>query len=129
MALPNPSSCSPHRTPSRRRALPLPEAQLDRFLLKIEIRYPSVKEEVDVVLRTTINQTGQQLPLRERQAVSERAFRLGLQQIAARQRVDDSVVDYAVRYRDVQRANGPGLQSARAHAARLRWFAQLAWSP
>ncbi len=76
---------------------PLPEAQLDRFLLKIEITYPSVKEEVDVVMRTTINQTGQQLPLENvKPCLSERAI-LSLQQIAARQRVDDNVIDYAVR--------------------------------
>jgi MoxR-like ATPase len=76
---------------------PLPEAQLDRFLLKIEIGYPSIKEEVDVVLRTTTNQTGQQFPLENvKPCLSERSI-LSLQQIAARQRVDDSVVDYAVR--------------------------------
>lgn len=76
---------------------PLPEAQLDRFLLKIDISYPSLKEEVDVVLRTTINQTGQQLPLENvKPCITERAV-LSLQQIAARQRVDESVVDYAVR--------------------------------
>lgn len=76
---------------------PLPEAQLDRFLLKINITYPSVQEEVDVVRRTTANQTGQQLPLEHVQpCLSERAV-LSLQQIAARQRVDDSVIDYAVR--------------------------------
>ncbi len=76
---------------------PLPEAQLDRFLLKIEINYPSAKEEVDVVLRTTVNQTGQQLPLENvKPCLSERSV-LGLQQVAARQRVDESVVDYAVR--------------------------------
>lgn len=76
---------------------PLPEAQLDRFLLKIEIAYPSVKEEVDIVLRTTINQTGQQLPLEKVQPVLSERSVLSLQQIAARQRVDESVVDYAVR--------------------------------
>jgi MoxR-like ATPase len=70
---------------------PLPEAQLDRFLLKIEIAYPSVKEEVDIVLRTTINQTGQQLPLEKVQPVLSERSVLSLQQIAARQRVDESV--------------------------------------
>jgi MoxR-like ATPase len=76
---------------------PLPEAQLDRFLLKIDIGYPSVKEEVGIVLRTTVNQTGQQLPLENvKPCLSERAV-LSLQQIAARQRVDESVIDYAVR--------------------------------
>src|SRR6201999_3724995 len=42
---------------------PLPEAQLDRFLLKVEIDYPSAEDEVAVVLRTTTNQPGDQLPL------------------------------------------------------------------
>jgi MoxR-like ATPase len=32
---------------------PLPEAQLDRFLLFIHIAYPSAEEEVDILLRTT----------------------------------------------------------------------------
>ena len=76
---------------------PLPEAQLDRFLFKIEINYPSAEEEVRVVLRTTRNQTGDRLPLENvRPCLNERSV-LQLQQIAAHQRVDDSVADYAVR--------------------------------
>lgn len=76
---------------------PLPEAQLDRFLLKIAIDYPSAHEEIDVVVRTTSNQTGQRLPLdRVKPCLDERTV-LNLQQIAARQRIDAAVVDYAVR--------------------------------
>src|SRR6478752_5832994 len=61
---------------------PLPEAQLDRFLLKIEIDYPSEAEEVAVVVRTTRNQAGDELPLANvRPCLSERAV-LGIQQIA-----------------------------------------------
>jgi MoxR-like ATPase len=76
---------------------PLPEAQLDRFLLKIDMRYPSELEEVDIVTRTTTDQTGDQLPLSQVTAVlSDRAI-LALQTLAARQRVDAAVVDYAVR--------------------------------
>jgi len=76
---------------------PLPEAQLDRFLLKIEIGYPTAAEEVAVVVRTTANQTGQALPLATvKPCLNERSV-LTLQQIAARQRVDESVIDYAVR--------------------------------
>jgi MoxR-like ATPase len=76
---------------------PLPEAQLDRFLLKIEIGYPSAEDEVAVVLRTTTGQPGDQLPLADVKPVLNERVVLGLQQIAARQRVDDKVVDYAVR--------------------------------
>ncbi len=76
---------------------PLPEAQLDRFLLKIEMGYPSAAEEVAVVLRTTTNQTGDRFPLDSvKPVLNERAV-LTLQQIAARQRVYESVADYAVR--------------------------------
>src|SRR5258706_3521994 len=44
---------------------PLPEAQLDRFLFKIEIGYPSSEEEVSIVVRATSDQTGDDLPLAE----------------------------------------------------------------
>ena len=76
---------------------PLPEAQLDRFLLKIEIGYPSPDEEVAVVLRTTSGQAGDQLPLADVKPRLNERLVLQLQLIAARQRVDDKVVDYAVR--------------------------------
>jgi MoxR-like ATPase len=76
---------------------PLPEAQLDRFLLKVEMGYPDVDEEIAVVIRSTQNQSGDQLPLADvKPCLNERAV-LSLQQIAAHQRVDQSVVDYAVR--------------------------------
>src|SRR5580693_3528799 len=42
---------------------PLPEAQLDRFLLKIDMSYPSLEQEIDIVARTTTDQTGDELPL------------------------------------------------------------------
>jgi MoxR-like ATPase len=76
---------------------PLPEAQLDRFLLKIDMKYPTLAEEVDVVTRTTTDQSGDQLPLADVAPVlSERAV-LALQHLVARQRVDAAVVEYAVR--------------------------------
>jgi MoxR-like ATPase len=76
---------------------PLPEAQIDRFLFKILIDYPSAAEEVAVVVRTTGNRVGDQLPLVDvKPCLNEKAV-LSLQQIAARQRVEETVVDYAVR--------------------------------
>jgi MoxR-like ATPase len=87
---------------------PLPEAQLDRFLLKVEIGYPTVAEEIAVVVRTTTNQSGDRLPLDSvKPVLNERAV-LTLQQIAAQQRVDESVVDYAVRIARATR-EWPGL--------------------
>lgn len=76
---------------------PLPEAQLDRFLLKIDMQYPTQSEEVDIVTRTTTDQAGDQLPLTDVAPVlTERAV-LALQHLVARQRVDAAIVDYAVR--------------------------------
>jgi MoxR-like ATPase len=76
---------------------PLPEAQLDRFLLKIDMTYPTQSEEVDIVARTTTDQTGEQLPLGGVTPVLDEAAILNLQQLAGRQRVDAAVIDYAVR--------------------------------
>jgi MoxR-like ATPase len=76
---------------------PLPEAQLDRFLFKIEIGYPTVEDEAGVVIRATADQAGDVLPLSQVKPVLNERVVTSLQQIAARQRVDKSVVDYAVR--------------------------------
>jgi MoxR-like ATPase len=76
---------------------PLPEAQLDRFLLKIDMSYPSLAQEVDIVARTTTDQSGDQLPLAGVVPVLNERVVLALQQLVARQRVDTAVIDYAVR--------------------------------
>jgi MoxR-like ATPase len=76
---------------------PLPEAQLDRFLFKIDIGYPSAADEVAVVVRATDGQAGDELPLADVRPCLDAAAVLALQQQAAQQRVDEQVVDYAVR--------------------------------
>jgi MoxR-like ATPase len=76
---------------------PLPEAQLDRFLFKIDIGYPPLADEVAIVLRTTVNQTGSEFPLQSvKPCLNERAVQ-ALQSMVAHQRMDEAVVDYAVR--------------------------------
>jgi MoxR-like ATPase len=76
---------------------PLPEAQLDRFLLKIDMGYPTLSEEIDIVARTTTDQSGETLPLSGVAAVLNERAVLALQALTARQRVDAAVIDYAVR--------------------------------
>jgi MoxR-like ATPase len=76
---------------------PLPEAQLDRFLFKIEIDYPSTTEEVAIVVRATLDQTGDELPLGHVTPFLNAHAVMQLQQTAARQHVDEQVIDYAVR--------------------------------
>ena len=93
---------------------PLPEAQLDRFLLKIDMTYPTLSEEVDIVTRTTTDQTGEQLPLAGVTPVLNERGILALQHLVARQRVDAAVTDYAVRIARATR-DWPGI----AHWGRL----------
>jgi MoxR-like ATPase len=76
---------------------PLPEAQLDRFLFKVEAGYPTSAEEVAIVVRVTADQAGDDLPLDGVKPCLDRAAVSDLQRLAAKQRVDERVVDYAVR--------------------------------
>jgi MoxR-like ATPase len=39
----------------------LPEAQLDRFIFKIEVKYPSLEEEIDIITRQHQHKTNNQL--------------------------------------------------------------------
>lgn len=92
---------------------PLPEAQLDRFLFKIEVGYPSHAEEAAVVRLATLQQAGDQLPLAGVQARLDQRAVMSLQKMAAYVRTDDRVVDYAVRIARATRdwngfANGAG---------------------
>jgi MoxR-like ATPase len=76
---------------------PLPEAQLDRFLFKIEIGYPPADVEIDVVVRATDGQAGNELPLSGVRPCFDGAAVAHLQRVAAAQQVDRQVIDYAVR--------------------------------
>jgi len=75
----------------------LPQAQLDRFLLKIDIGYPALEEETAIVHRTTQGQAGDQFPLEAiAPCLGEPQVR-SLQQMTAWVRADEKVADYAVR--------------------------------
>jgi MoxR-like ATPase len=87
---------------------PLPEAQLDRFLVKIRIGYPTHEEESAIVRKTTERQTGDELPLGEVTPQLDERAALALQKMAAWVRVDPRVADYAVRIARATR-NWPGL--------------------
>ena len=76
---------------------PLPEAQLDRFLFKIQIGYPSAAEESAIVIRVTADQAGDALPLADVKPRLDGDGVARLQRLVARVRVDEQVVDYAVR--------------------------------
>ncbi len=70
---------------------PLPEAQLDRFLMKIAIGYPDVEQENDILLRFE-----QRDPLETLEAVVAPEEILAMQEQVRRVRVEESVRHYVV---------------------------------
>ncbi|MFK5971045.1 MAG: MoxR family ATPase [Candidatus Marithrix sp.] len=75
----------------------LPEAQLDRFLLKIKINYPTNIEENQLVKQITTAKVGENLDVKViRQLVKPESI-LALQRIVANLQVDDRVYAYAVK--------------------------------
>jgi MoxR-like ATPase len=76
---------------------PLPEAQLDRFLLKIQIDYPSLEEETALLRAVTGGRVGDRLDVSAVRAVADLDAVLNVQRVAARLKLDDAVLDYAVR--------------------------------
>ncbi len=75
----------------------LPEAQLDRFLLKIRIGYPTLEEERRLARQVTTHSVGDMLNVDEVATLVKPETVLALQRVAASLTVDDAVLDYAVR--------------------------------
>ena len=69
---------------------PLPEAQVDRFMLKLHVGYPSRQEEKEIMRRMA---GGQAIPI---DAVASPAMILEARRRIAELYVDDRVVDYIV---------------------------------
>jgi len=75
----------------------LPEAQLDRFLLKIRIDFPSLEDEHQMVRQVTDHQVGDRLNVERVATLIQPASVLALQRYVAALTVDPRVSDYAVR--------------------------------
>jgi MoxR-like ATPase len=82
---------------------PLPEAQLDRFMFAIELKYPSVEEETQVVKTTTNDEFPEVNSLMNAEEILE------VQHLVRRIPVPDNVVDYAVKLVSSTR---PGLETS-----------------
>ena len=76
---------------------PLPEAQLDRFLMKVVIDYPGEEDEQAIVRRVTHGQTADRLDVEAVEPVTNPETILALQRTAGSLLVDDRILDYAVR--------------------------------
>jgi MoxR-like ATPase len=93
---------------------PLPEAQLDRFLMFVRVVYPSIEEEKEVLVRTTgtgaakVNQ------------VLDGAELMAIQKLVRSVEISPSLVDYLAR---VVRATRPGDSELQLVKDYLRWGA------
>jgi MoxR-like ATPase len=89
---------------------PLPEAQLDRFLFKIEIDYPTEAHEFDIVEEVTSGRVGDSFKLDQVQQVMTPEQARKLQQLCAKVRADRRIVEYAVRLTRATR-QWPGIRA------------------
>ncbi|WP_373019059.1 AAA family ATPase [Muriicola sp.] len=80
---------------------PLPEAQLDRFMFAIELKYPSMEEEVQIVKETTDDEEATIKPLFNSEEI------LAVQHLVRRIPVPNNVVEYAVKLVNSTRPGTP----------------------
>ena len=107
---------------------PLPQAQLDRFLLKVFIDYPNLDEERALVRKVTDNTLGDRLDTSAIRKLLSPAQILQMQNDTVAMEVDEQIYDYAVRivrhardWHGIEHGAGPRggialLRAARANA-------------
>lgn len=93
---------------------PLPEAQLDRFMFNINLDYPSLDEEINIVKSTTTGTT-----IQPRMVLTADEI-INFQQIIRRMPVTDNVVTYAVNLTASTRPLTSGNETAKKY---LSWGA------
>src|SRR5262245_17578213 len=82
---------------------PLPEAQQDRFMFKVFVRYPSFEEEREIARRTTALQTEELAPVLTGDQILE------LQRLVRKVPVTDHVIDYTLALARQTRIGEPGV--------------------
>ena len=87
---------------------PLPEAELDRFMLKLRMDYPQQDEELNMVRQVTRSARADMLEVSPLRTLLQVKDVLALQKIASDLPLDDQVLDYAVRLARASRS-WPGL--------------------
>jgi MoxR-like ATPase len=76
---------------------PLPDAQKDRFLMKVLVDYPSKDEESEMIARVITQRTGAELFLDDVSAIMNPTEFISLQEFVSSIKVDSSIIDYAIR--------------------------------
>ena len=70
---------------------PLPEAQLDRFMFNLKIDYPSTKDEISIVRKTTA------MEINDLKTIITKSEISSYQELVRRVPVADNIVEYAVK--------------------------------
>jgi len=83
---------------------PLPEAQLDRFMFNLKIDYPSNKDEISIVRKTTTEEKEKINPVMTQIEITE------YQNLVKRVPVSDNVVNYAVKIVSATRPSSSPLE-------------------
>lgn len=91
---------------------PLPEAQLDRFLMQINVDYPDEKAERDIILATTGNKSAELKPLMNGDDL------VSLQTLVRDMPVGESIVDFIV---DLVRALRPSETAPKSVREFVTW--------
>ncbi|KRP43308.1 MoxR-like ATPase [Pseudomonas libanensis] len=87
---------------------PLPEAELDRFMLKVRMDYPDARQELEMVREVTRSSRADMLDVQPLRTVLQAEDVVLMQEIASALPLDEQVLDYAVRLARATR-NWPGL--------------------
>ena len=87
---------------------PLPEAELDRFMLKLRMDYPQLDEELTMVRQVSRSSRADMLDVVPLRPLLQAKDVLALQKIASDLALDEQVLDYAVRLARATRS-WPGL--------------------
>jgi MoxR-like ATPase len=87
---------------------PLPEAELDRFMLKVRMDYPQAEQELEMVRQVTRSTRSDILDVQPLRTLLQARDVQALQRIASELPVDEHVLDYAVRLARATRT-WPGL--------------------
>ncbi len=75
---------------------PLPEAQLDRFLMNLYMDYPSEQEEKAMLIQVMTGHIGDKLDLSQVQPILTPQRLAQLQQLTANVKIDDRIIQYAL---------------------------------
>jgi len=76
---------------------PLPEAQLDRFIIKVNMDFPNEADEIAMVMKTTDNAVGDQLDLSSITPIINAAGIEAMKKAAAGITISERIASYAVR--------------------------------